>query len=226
VARNVAPYGYPEIDFAEAKAEGAYIAVFEQSFEWNNMVYLFYPYFWGKKDDWATVAQLRDIDPLFTQFLQAGAARVKVPVRRGFEEAILSYLASGELPGTDGVLVNADDYGPDDTQLSIIDELKSQQGDNNTDGQGTINLTHGSAAVSGTGTAFSQDDVGRRLIVGGATYVIQSVADAQTITLSAPYDGQSAQGQGYALGGVLVGQPWEVRLPTDLVKLDNSLVIN
>lgn len=226
VARNVAPYGYPEIDFAEAKAEGAYIAVFEQSFEWNNMVYLFYPYFWGKKDDWATVAQLRDIDPLFTQFLQAGAARVKVPVRRGFEEAILSYLASGELPGTDGVLVNADDYGPDDTQLSIIDELKSQQGDNNTDGQGTINLTHGSAAVSGTGTAFSQDDVGRRLIVGGATYVIQSAADAQTITLSAPYDGQSAQGQGYALGGVLVGQPWEVRLPTDLVKLDNSLVIN
>jgi len=24
----------------------------------------------------------------------------------------------------------------------------------------------------------------------------------------------------------LDGQPWEVRLPTDLVKLDNSLVIN
>lgn len=93
-------------------------------------------------------------------------------------------------------------------------------------GRARSNLTHGSAAVSGTGTAFSQDDVGRRLIVGGATYVIQSVADAQTITLSAPYDGQSAQGQGYALGGVLVGQPWEVRLPTDLVKLDNSLVIN
>ena len=42
----IAPYGYPEIDFAEAKAEGEYIRAFEQSFEWNNMVHLFYPYFW------------------------------------------------------------------------------------------------------------------------------------------------------------------------------------
>lgn len=226
VARNMAPYGYPEIDFAEAKAEGVFISMFEQSFEWNNMVYLFYPYFWGKKDDWTTVVQLKDNDPLFAQFLQAGAARVKVPVRWGFQDAIISYLAATVPPATDGVLVNADDNGPDDAQLSIIDELKSQLGDNNTDGQGTISVSQNATAVTGHGTVFSQYDVYRRLIVGGVTYIIKEVTDAVTITLATPYAGPSAQGLGYALGGVLVGQPWEVKLPTNLVKLDNSLVIS
>jgi hypothetical protein len=227
VARNVAPYGYPEIDFAEAKAEGTYISVFEQSFEWNNMAYLFYPYFWGKKDDWATVVQIRDADPLFAQFLQAGAARVRVPVRVGFKDAILSYLATALLPSVDGVLVNADHGGADDARLSIIDELKSQQGDNNVDGVGTLSVTQNSATVTGTDTTFTDDDENRRIIIGGITYVIQSVRNAtQTVTLTAPYSGPTAQGLGYALGGVLVSQPWEVKLPTNLVKLDDSLVIS
>ena len=87
VARDVPPLGYPEIDFVEAQAEGAYIQIFEQSFEWNNMTYLFYPYFWGKKDEWPTISQFTDDDPLFTRFLRAGAARVQVPVRLGFESS-------------------------------------------------------------------------------------------------------------------------------------------
>ena len=223
--RNVAPYGYPEIDFAEAKAEGEYIRAFEQSFEWNNIVYLFYPYFWGRKDDWVTVAQLSDNDPLFGQFLRAGAARVQVPVRVGFEAAVLSYLATGELWTGEGTLVNADG-GDADPGLSIIDELKSQLGDNNVDGPGTISVSKNAAAVSGAGTAFSLDDVNRRIIIDGVTYVIRTVQDPRSITLSAPYAGASAQGVGYALGGVLVGQPWEVKVPTDLIKLDGSLVFS
>jgi hypothetical protein len=223
--RNVAPYGYPEIDFAEAKAEGEYIRAFEQSFEWNNMVYVFYPYFWGRKDDWLTVAQLSDDDPLFGQFLRAGAARVQVPVRVGFEEAVLTFLSTGELWTGEGTLVSSDG-GDAEPDLSIIDELKSQLGDNNVDGPGTVNVTKNSAAVTGIGTAFTSNDVSRRIIIAGVTYVIRTVQDAQTITLAAPYAGANAQGLGYALGGVLVGQPWEVKIPTDLIKLDESLVIS
>ncbi len=84
VNRNVAPFGYPEIDFVEAKAEGgAYIAAFEQSFEWNNMVYLYYPYCWGARKKSTGRPSLNSMtpDPVFQQFLQAGAARVQVPVR-------------------------------------------------------------------------------------------------------------------------------------------------
>lgn len=223
VNRNVAPFGYPEIDFAEAKAEGAYIQIFEQSFEWNNMVYLFYPYFWGKKSEWVTIAQLTDNDPLFGQFLRAGAARVQVPVRVGFEEAILTYLSTGELWAGEGTLVNSDGGDPDIQHLSIIDELKSQTGNDNIEGEGTLSVTKNNATAKGTGTAFTASDENRRIVIAGTTYVIKSVQDDQTITLTTRYTGDTEQGLKYALGGVLVGQPWEVRLPTDLVKLDNTL---
>ena len=227
VMRNVAPYGYPEIDFAEAKAEGEYIQMFEQSFEWNNMIYLFYPYFWGKKDDWVTIAQLQDHDPLFRQFLQAGAARVQVPLRVGFEAGMLTFLATGAPWAGDGTIVNnPDGDGPDPQYLSIIDELRSQTGNNNVDGVGTIAVTKNSANVSGSGTSFSADDENRRIIIAGVTYIIKTVTGEEAITLTTPYAGSSAQGLGYATGGKLVGQPWEVMLPTDLVKLDNSLVFS
>ena len=43
MARNVAPLGYPEIDFDGAKVEARFIRLFEQALEWENMTYLFYP---------------------------------------------------------------------------------------------------------------------------------------------------------------------------------------
>jgi hypothetical protein len=226
VRSNIAPFGYPEMDFAEARAEGAYIQMFEQSFEWNNMTYLFYPYFWGRKDEWPIVSQLTDDDPLFARFLRAGAARVQVPVRLGFEQGILTYLSTGELWNGDGTLVNSDGDSPNPLHLSVLDELKSQTGDNNVDGVGTVNVTKNSVNVVGTGTAFTADDEDRRIQLAGKTYVIRTVVDAQSIKLTTTYTGDNAQGIGYSMGGRLLGQPWEVNLPTDLVKLDNSLVIS
>jgi hypothetical protein len=79
--------GYPEILFNEARNEGKTVKYFEQVFEWENMTYIFYPYFWGRKNNWLTITSLTDEnDPLFERFLHAGYARVVVPVRRGFEE--------------------------------------------------------------------------------------------------------------------------------------------
>lgn len=226
VGRNVAPFGYPEIDFAEAKAEGAYIQAFEQGLEWNNMTYLFYPYFWGSKQEWPILAQLTDSDPLFARFLSAGAARVQVPVRLGFEAGMLTYLATGELWNGDGALVNSDGDSADPLHLSILDELKSQGGDNLVEGAGTITVTKNSPNVVGSGTVFSADDEDRRIRFGGRTFVIKTVVDAQNIKLTTNVTSDNATGIGYSLGGRLVGEPWEVTLPTDLVKLDSSLNIN
>ena len=184
---NVAPYAYPEIDFVEAKADGQLILFFEQSFEWTNMTYVFYPYLWSNKQEWVMLSQLDDDDPLFEKFLQAGAARVQVPVRIGFEQPMLHYLHGGFVWNTDGTLVVAEDGQPDPVQMSIVDELKSQSGDNGTDGQGTIAVTSGSAAVTGTATQFSADDVNRRIIIKGVTYIIRSVASATSIVLSTTY---------------------------------------
>ncbi len=88
---------FPEVDFGEARDEGVVVQFFEQAFEWPQMTYTFYPYFWGRKPRWVTTSQLDDPDPQFAAFLQAGAARVLVPVRPGFEDAALHFLATGNV---------------------------------------------------------------------------------------------------------------------------------
>jgi hypothetical protein len=41
--------GLPSINFLEASAEGAYARFFEQPFEWSNMSWVTYAYFWGRR---------------------------------------------------------------------------------------------------------------------------------------------------------------------------------
>lgn len=224
MTRNVTPFGYPEIDFAEAKAEARWVQLFEQGFEWNNITYVFYPYFWGRKDGWLTLVQLRDDDALFTRFLQAGAARVQVPVRPGFETVVLNYLAGVEIWDADGQFITSDDEDDSALHLSIVEELKHQLGNEDVEGVGTVTLTSGSDIVTGVGTAFTPDDERRRIAFGTQRFVIKTVEAPDRIRLRSAYEGTSESGAGYALGPRLVGEPWEVRLPTNLVKLDDYAI--
>lgn len=89
--------GLPQLDVAEAAAEGAYVRFFEQAFEWEHMSWVTYPYFWGSKDQWDERLGYDDPDPAFTDFLQAGFCRATVPARRGFEGAIDHFLTFGEI---------------------------------------------------------------------------------------------------------------------------------
>ena len=79
----------PEVDVFKALYEGPIIQFFEQAFEWEQMTYLYYPYFWGRKKNWIKAANLSDPDPLFKQFLSAGAARVLVPVPLPYVASVL-----------------------------------------------------------------------------------------------------------------------------------------
>lgn len=114
-------YGYPEFWIQEAQTEGKIIQFFEQAFEWNNMTYKFYPYFWGRKSKWPETFLKDDTDANFTDFLKAGAARIIVPVHPAYNEAILHFLHTkeiwngGEPPTLDDPLF-----------VSIVDELKSE----------------------------------------------------------------------------------------------------
>lgn len=121
-AMKNASNGHPEIDFQDAYDEGKFVKFFEQSVEWNNMTYVFYPYFWGRKPSWTIAQQLDDADPLFSKFLQAGYARVVVPVHPKFTEAVLHFLSSGEI--WNGADLPALD---DDLYLSIVDEIKAAE---------------------------------------------------------------------------------------------------
>lgn len=67
----------------------------ENAFDWALMVYELYPYFWGARNRWKKLYNLNDDDPLFLNFLQAGMAKVVIPVKRGYEKAVLHFLSQG-----------------------------------------------------------------------------------------------------------------------------------
>jgi hypothetical protein len=89
--------GYAEPNLYETSVQMPYVRFFEQAFEWEHLVYFFYPYFWGWKPAWNQRLLLDDVDPAFADFLRAGAARVVFPVRPGFEAAVIHFLETGEI---------------------------------------------------------------------------------------------------------------------------------
>ena len=95
----------------------------EQAIEWDIMSYNFYPFYWANRSKWTELYQYENDDPTFRKFMQAGMARVVVTVRPGFENAMMHYMATGnvwdggELPVLD-----------DPLYLSIVEELQQPLG--------------------------------------------------------------------------------------------------
>ena len=113
----------PWMDLSQVCPNGAWIRFFENAFEWTNLVYVFYPYFWGRHARWISAIHFTDPDADFAAFLRAGAARVQVPVRPGFEKAVAYFCQYGEIwNGNDPPLRNDDLYVP------IVDEIAANLG--------------------------------------------------------------------------------------------------
>ena len=216
---SVGELGYPQMDLMEVKEEGRYIKFLEHAFEWHNMSYVFYPYFWSKKKEWPALIQLDDRDPIFEKFLRAGAARVQVPVRQGYENMVDSFLASGAgtfFGGADTPIID------DELYLSIADEMKEQLGNDFVVGEGTIQVNQGSKNIVGSGTNFTNNDIDKEIKIEGVIYQISDVSNSTNIELTERYRGQNDQNIRYSLGGKIIGQPWEVKLPTNLVMLQEN----
>ncbi len=96
-ALELSAEGYAQPNLARSAAQMPYVRFFEQAFEWEHIVYFFYPYFWGWKPAWKNRMLLDDVDPAFADFLRAGAARIVFPVRPGFEAAVVHYLETSEI---------------------------------------------------------------------------------------------------------------------------------
>jgi len=111
----------PRIDVLEAAREAPFIQFFEQAFEWNQITYVLYPYFWSNRDQWMNRMSLKDTDPEFENFLRAGAARVVVPVDPAFKNQVLQYLQSGVIWGGSNTMIR------DDKQfISIAEEIMTE----------------------------------------------------------------------------------------------------
>jgi len=117
----------PEPHLSTAQDVGARVRWFEQAFEWENMAYVCYPYYWARRQQWISKLNLNNTDPMFQSFLRAGYARVVVPVRLGFEWAVHFYLHTG-LPWMGGGLPPIGDRTQNPLYLDIAEELKALTG--------------------------------------------------------------------------------------------------
>src|SRR5439155_27311142 len=131
-----------------------------------------------------------DADPLFGQFLQAGAARVQVPVRPGFEEAVLYFLETRKKP-----------WEEDDTSyhiegslyVSMVDEITDEQLGAFTKGKGTIAVQQGGVEVTGTDTEFDEKlHVDRDIMIARRVYRVLDVASSTSLTLDRSFVDASA----------------------------------
>ncbi len=110
---------------AELDNYSSHVKFFEQAFDWGIMSYLFYPYYWAKKCDWVELFQAqKGDDEIFSSFLQSGMARLTVPVRLGFEKAVIFYMATGKIWMGGDLVLDSDD----DLYLSIAEELEVIEG--------------------------------------------------------------------------------------------------
>lgn len=88
---------FPSIDLEKARAKGRYVQFLEQAFEWQQIAFILYPYFWGRSELWMEAMSRNDTaDPQYAAFLRAGSARVLVAATPGYEDAVLHFLATGE----------------------------------------------------------------------------------------------------------------------------------
>ena len=89
----------------------------EQAFEWANLQYVAYPYYWADSKRWKDLMAYDNADPKVREFLRSGAVRMVVPVRLDLTEAVLFFLATGipwfggpaPLPGQLGYLAIAEE---------------------------------------------------------------------------------------------------------------------
>jgi hypothetical protein len=115
-----------QLDFPRARKLALEVRFFQHAFEWESITFVLYPYFWGRVQRWPWA--LHDVedagDPLFADFLRSGAARVQVPIRPGYEEAVFRFVETGDVPvDGGGDLAEGSLYRP------IVDEIREQTDD-------------------------------------------------------------------------------------------------
>lgn len=206
----------------------------ERAFEWPQMTYWFYPYFWGRSELWADRLRLADADPLHQHFLRAGAARVLVPVTPGYEERVLHYLyAAGPedqrvvwTPDLDRQARNPRSVIPPlavnpDLWMEVILAKNKELAY----GSGTLTVRNASRDVTinpDSDWVMEGIDVGREVYIEGFPYTIAERVNDHRFRLAAPYQPSDNDQANYLVSSIRIGSPWEVVVPTNLVVLSDQ----
>lgn len=116
-------FNHDAIQLETAMYKGKFVQFFEQAFEWDNLSYLLYPYFWNTENKWKNMLDTYDeTDFKFGAFMRAGSARVLIPVHPSYEAAVLHFLYTKEIwNGGEAPAIG------DDLYIPIHEEIRSQQ---------------------------------------------------------------------------------------------------
>ena len=116
---------FPVPKLNEGSLKARYIQFLEQAFDWQQLAYIFYPYFWATPPKWIDLMSRQDqTDPTLTAFLQAGSCKVLLACMPAYDDAVLHYLATGEpWEGGPAPVIGDPLYVP------LYDELHRQQDD-------------------------------------------------------------------------------------------------
>jgi len=89
---------YPLVLNPALQHYGNVVRFFEEAFDWDIMSYQLFPYYWAAKDKWeALIKEKSSSDFIFEAFLQAGFGRLNLPVKPGYERAVLYYFDTGKV---------------------------------------------------------------------------------------------------------------------------------
>lgn len=116
---------FPFMHLPDSRRKGRFTQFLEQAFEWQQVSWLFYPYFWGRKKKWIELMNRLDYtDSTMTSFLRAGSARVLVAVTPGYYDAVMYFLSTREPWGGGPAPVIGDPLF-----IPIHEEIRKQQDD-------------------------------------------------------------------------------------------------
>lgn len=120
---NLTPFFFSQ----DATNDGQRVLFAEGMFEWDNMIYQFFPYYWSPEHHWKEIYSYQDTDPLFQKFMQAGYARVVVPVKPGYEAKVASFFSTGIVPQSSTLVYD------EETLAALLEDMQDIPDPNATD---------------------------------------------------------------------------------------------
>jgi hypothetical protein len=91
------PGSLPPDAWRKVMEYGEYIKFVHSAIDWDNVMVLLYPHFWDAPAKAAQKLWLSHPDSLHREFLRAGAAKLVLAIRPGFEDQVVSLLDKGQL---------------------------------------------------------------------------------------------------------------------------------
>jgi hypothetical protein len=223
---------FQEVSPRYADVQAPIVRLYEDAFEWEHMNYFFYPYHWARRASWRMRNTVEAIDAQHEAFLQAGAARVIVPVTPGYEDKVAWFLdpLNDEMDELNRILTPPPTSTPSSTTdvfKNLWIELLTDQKPDLARGSGTLKVKKASSEVKinsdSQWSVSDPRDLGRELYIAGNRYEIVAVSNKNTFDLDRDFEGESDESATYVAGSTPFGPPWTVNVPTSLIVLAENV---